>query len=377
MNSSTVRAILAIIAQALLVLSASGADYKVTILNPDGWYSFGEGISGATQVGYGATISDVNAQHALLWNNTAESFVDLHPAGFSSSMAYATSGSSQVGIAVFEGLNGEIFTHAQLWNGSAASAIDLNSAGLQNSYTLAVSGAIQVGRGNGSATGFADHALMWTGSPTSVVDLNPSGSTRSAASAILGATVVGYGTPNGGQQHAMLWHGTSSTVDLHPIGFLSSIAYGVSDTLEVGSAENFSLKNHALLWHGTAESAIDLNPPGYIDSQAKAVSGSIEVGYGANTLSPSGVPVAHALAWNGTATSFVDLHSFLPADFSSSFASGISENGTIVGYAYGPTAVVAVMWTPVPEPSAILLTLLSAPVLFANRRRRSTSHNCS
>ena len=378
MNSSDVRAILAVIAQGLLVLPAFGTDYQVTILNPVGWYSFGEGISATTQVGYGATVSDVNAQHALLWNGTADSFVDLHPAGFSTSMAYATSGATQVGLASKSAPNGSILTHAMLWNGSAASAIDLNSAGLQYSKALGVSGAIQVGSGSSSATGSPEHALMWSGSPSSVVDLNPSPFDESLAAAVFGTTVVGWYEPQGGAMHAMLWHGTSSiTVDLHPKGslFLSSIAYGVSDTLEVGSGETTSLRDHALLWSGTAASVVDLNPPGYQSSVAKAISGSIEVGYGSDgTILPNGRVMAHALAWSGTASSFVDLHTFLPPGFTLSFASGVSENGSIIGYAYGPSAVVAVIWTPIPEPSAISLVLLTAPVLFG-RRRRPTSHN--
>ncbi len=371
MNSSTVRAILVLIAQGLFVLPAFGTDYQVTILNPVGWYSFGEGISATTQVGYGATVSDVNAQHALLWNGTADSFVDLHPAGFSTSMAYATSGPSQVGIATKSDPNtGEILTHAQLWNGSAASAIDLNSAGLHNSKALGVSGAIQVGSGTGAATGNAEHALMWTGSPTSVVDLNPSGLDSSLAAAVFGTTVVGWYEPQGGAMHAMLWHGTSSiTVDLHPKGFLSSNAYGVSNTLQVGSGLTTSLRDHALLWSGTAASAIDLNPPGYQSSQAYAVSGSIEVGSGTDgTLLPNGRAIGHALAWSGTASSFVDLNTFLPPGFTSATASGISANGSIVGYAFGAGPVVAVMWTPVPEPSSLALASFTICVFFGRYR---------
>jgi hypothetical protein len=371
MSLSIIRAFLALIAQGLLVLSVFATDYQVTFLNPDGWYSFGKGISGGIQVGYGATVTDVNAQHALLWNNTAASFVDLHPAGFNTSMAYATSGPNQVGIAVFNSPVGEVLMHAQLWSGSAASAIDLNSAGLQNSQALGVSGANQVGSGTGPATGFAEHALMWTGSPNSLVDLNPSGYDRSVASAIVGSTVVGLGEPVGKSSHAMLWHGTSaSAVDLNPIGFQSSIAYGLSDTLQVGSGTKSGVNGHAYLWSGTAASAVDLNPPGYVNSQAAAVSGLTEVGFGSDgTVLPNGRMSVHALAWSGTASSYVDLHNYLPPGFTLSFARGISEDGTIIGEAYGPNSVVAVMWTPVPEPSVLSLMLLSVPVLFGGRRR--------
>ncbi|HEX4414852.1 MAG TPA: hypothetical protein VH107_14555, partial [Lacipirellulaceae bacterium] len=77
-------------------------------------------------MGQGSGPPTNNQYHALLWNSTADSVVDLHPSGFMSSWAEAMWGTSQVGAGVPAG---GFSDHALLWNGTAASAIDLNLAG--------------------------------------------------------------------------------------------------------------------------------------------------------------------------------------------------------------------------------------------------------
>src|SRR5664280_2450600 len=90
------------------------AQYTFIDLNPSGFdYSYGQGISGSQQVGYGTLTSGGN-NHALLWSGTAASAVDLHPSGFSSSLAEGISGSQQVGYGTLTsgGADG-----ALLWSG--------------------------------------------------------------------------------------------------------------------------------------------------------------------------------------------------------------------------------------------------------------------
>ncbi|MEM4409849.1 MAG: PEP-CTERM sorting domain-containing protein [Candidatus Caldarchaeum sp.] len=60
--------------------------------------------------------------HASLWSSSAASWVSLHPAGASTSAAYAAWGTNQVGHARVGGL-----PHASLWSGTAASWVDLHT----------------------------------------------------------------------------------------------------------------------------------------------------------------------------------------------------------------------------------------------------------
>src|SRR5262245_49319458 len=97
----------------------------------------------------------------------------LHPVGFVSSVARGVSGASQVGYGAVAADGSP--EHALLWSGASASLVDLNPVGFSRSFAGGVSGASQVGSGAGPATGMRDHALLWSGTAASVVDLNPVG----------------------------------------------------------------------------------------------------------------------------------------------------------------------------------------------------------
>ena len=89
-------------------------------------------------------------------------FVDLHPAGYTSSTARAISGGQQAGEAFVSGSS-----HAMSWAGTAASAADLNPPGFTSSAAGATSGAQQGGWGIGPSTGGNTQALLWSGTPAS------------------------------------------------------------------------------------------------------------------------------------------------------------------------------------------------------------------
>ncbi len=272
-----------------------------TNLHPsDFWNTEALGVSGGIQVGFG------NREHngpfeALLWHGTAESVTSLTPSWASSSMAYAASGNTQVGSAVYR----ETFRGAAvLWHGTAESAVDLTPAGYRDSGLLGVSGNSQVGSAE----------LVYT-------EAHPYGET-----------------------HAFLWSGTAeSAIDLHPQGYWQSVAYGVSGTHQVGEVVDDPSgplpRYRATLWEGSAESRINLHPSGYFASIALGISGDRQVGYG--TTKSDGTRF-HALTWNGSRESVIDLHQFLPTGFTTSSASGIDEQGNIVGQADG----FAVLWHP-------------------------------
>jgi hypothetical protein len=91
---------------------------------------------------------------------------------------------------------------------------------------------------------------------------------------------------------------------------------------------------------------VDLRPSGFTSSEALGVSGGQQVGYGYGEIT---VGYDHALLWTGSADSVVDLHTFLPPEFTTSFAHGIDADGNIVGYAYDPaTGGHAFLLQPVP-----------------------------
>src|SRR5262245_52955229 len=96
MNTTTIRALLFALATSAFAAPVHAISYTVTLLQPAGYgYSNAWGADGTSQVGYATNSS--SREHAILWNGTAESFVDLNPPGFETSFIYGVSGDHQVG----------------------------------------------------------------------------------------------------------------------------------------------------------------------------------------------------------------------------------------------------------------------------------------
>jgi uncharacterized membrane protein len=221
---------------------------------------------------------------------------------------------------------------------------------------------------------------LWHGTVESVVDLHPDEFLHSSARAVSGNTQVGHGYSQqpplhpavGLNIHALLWAGTAaSVVDLNPAGFDFSAATAVSGAVQVGHGSTAATTNnyHALLWRGTAESVVDLHPPGFDFTAAEGVSERGQVGYGKGIATDGRI---HALLWRGTAESVIDLHPYLsglPVTLVESYANGIESNGSIVGYGRDSNGDhFAILWTPVPEPSA--WTLVSFGMMGVALRSR-------
>ena len=108
--------------------------YTVKDLHPSGFAdSYAFGISGGQQVGYGLLQPPPDRNNrALLWSGTAASVVDLTPTGpqypsgsFDTQLVTSgVSGGLQVGYG--QGRATFFRTHALLWNGTAASVMDLH-----------------------------------------------------------------------------------------------------------------------------------------------------------------------------------------------------------------------------------------------------------
>src|SRR5262249_28910531 len=124
-----------------------------------------------------------------------------------SSVAYGTNGSQEVG---WFSISYSAFGHAVLWNGTAASAVDLHPTGFSwavTSAALATNGAQQVAYGQGPNYAIS-RALAWSGTADSVVDLQellPPGYTFSRAYSIdQSGNIFGIATAVDGT-HAVEW----------------------------------------------------------------------------------------------------------------------------------------------------------------------------
>jgi hypothetical protein len=376
------------------------AEYEVIILTAPAPLtdSVAEGTRAGQTVGTGRIAGSTypDETHAVLWPSGSTVGIDLNPTNFRYSAALETDGQRQVGSG--SGAATAYARHALLWNGSANSYTDLHPAGNWNdSIARAIAGTQQVGninlyiQGQESSPIIIEHAALWAGTAASVVDLHPplSGCERSYGNDTDGSHQVGqcyFNTPNTTAPYrALLWSGTAaSAVVLHPAGYTHSFAEGVSGNEQVGYAFN-SLQgdglSRALLWHGSAGSVVNLHPAGYDSSSANATNGATQVGSGS---APAFLGQSHALRWSGTAASVLDLHLLLPAEFSEggSIAFDIDAAGNIAGLAQRPDGTTtAVLWRKIgdtggPTPTAVpTATPTPTPLVAEHTSFRSPTAN--
>ncbi len=251
--------------------------------------------------------------HAALWTNAGASFADLHPAGFTASLA--------------EGLD--------QYTDVVGYAID--SGGLLHPWIL-----------------FGPHVGGARELP------RPSGFTQAAATAIANESenqtnshVGGYGTASNGQTHPLVWipdgAGGYKVLDVLP-------SFGVSGVIVAGDPSQFAVGKktnafagsiittssggnyHAAIWYGTNWSKVaDLHPAkgGFTTSSVYAervlTDYTVEAGLAAK---PQGRgTVWSAMVWRGTAGTAFNLGKKLPAGFTQSTANGIDNIGNIIGAA--------------------------------------------
>jgi hypothetical protein len=258
----------------------SGSPASWVDLHPAGaFFSEALGATSGLQVGRADIFG---TQRASLWNGTPDSWTDLHPGaalGVSSSgsVAYGAGGNQQVGlVSALFGASTSAF-HASLWTGSASSWVDLHPAGATESIAYATDGSQQAGR---VTVGSIAHAGLWRGTAASWVDLHPAAATlHSTAYGTDGGLQAGYifvGDASHRATHASLWRGSAASwVDLNPAGSPGSVAYAAGAGMQAGYAyvsDGSTL--HATLWSGTADSALDLHqflPPGFSSSIAQGI----------------------------------------------------------------------------------------------------------
>lgn len=173
------------------------------------------GVWGNQQVGWELTG---NFAEARLWNGTANSMVDLHPAGFDVSQAVATNGTTQVGTASVDERLGEAHGGARvridsavIWHGTAES-VEFLPTPFTDTFAQAISGNTVVGYGQITTTRgvpIDDRAMLWEGPFNTMVmlhDVLGKGWTDSRATAIdAQGNVAGWARFQNGVTHGILW----------------------------------------------------------------------------------------------------------------------------------------------------------------------------
>ncbi|HYE63322.1 MAG TPA: hypothetical protein VD997_15125 [Phycisphaerales bacterium] len=291
---------------AVLLTAPVHAQWTAEILGPaDGSRSIANGVHANQQAG--SLESPANApRRAVLWSGDPGFMIDLHPAGSTTSEAFAAHAGQQGGSA--DG-------RACYWTGSAASFTLLSN---DSSDVWAVFNGQQ---GGDRVVGGSVRASLWSGTPESWIDLSLPGFGASAVFGMSQGQQVGLYLLNAHWNfRACMWSGSgASFVDLHPSGFSSSTAYGCGDGQQVGTADS-----RAALWTGSAASFTDLTPPGVgLIGAALAVCGGIQVG----SIAPSPASYPRAALWRGSAATFEDLSTALPPTAISSHATGVWTDG--------------------------------------------------
>lgn len=101
----------------------TGSANSAIVLTPQWALSaWAGGVSGNVQVGSARQSTDNYAFHAMLWHGNAASGVDINPIGWYESWAAATTGSSHVGRG--KAFSGDL-DHALLWNSTGSTVVDL------------------------------------------------------------------------------------------------------------------------------------------------------------------------------------------------------------------------------------------------------------
>lgn len=229
--------------------------------------------SGQRVGGVGVAMED----HAALWSAEGGSaLVDLHPDGSAFSEALDAGGMQQVGNAGVIEAGGSVRQHASLWEGSADSWVDLHPAGFEVSFATGVDAGTQVGWVQDSIIASPAQrieASIWSGSATSWRSVHPPGSAGSSAWSVYGDFQVGVAEVSG-ENHAALWNGSAGTwVDLHPNGAAMSWAKSVWGRKQAGWVITGG-RQVAACWSGGPTSFVNLHaslPGGYASSQATGV----------------------------------------------------------------------------------------------------------
>lgn len=349
---------------ALMISCAVGADCRA-----QAWtWRFLNGLESGKDVNGLAAFDDLRGGYAykggvprpVLWNKDHVA-IDITPASRTSGQVFGMSSDRQVGYAASPNVY-----HAAAWRGTAESYVNLNPAGFRSSYAYAVRGDQIAGFGQVITTG-EPHAVMWTGPTDTFTDLhNNTLAVRSYAYATDGEYQGGTAAFRDVGEVAALWHGSADTmINMHPSwnGSPNSQINGMAPGVQVGQ-----IGIGPYLWHGTPESAKRMTPAGYSGGEMHATDGVHHVGdVGKNGTGWAGI-------WmSDDPNSFVNLAEMVSTNLWSSHARAIysdSERIVVVGQVrIGLGVEQGVVWVQeLPAPGAAALMLMGVVVM--GRRKR-------
>ena len=288
----------------LLVVASVRAQWTAIKLSDSGVTL---GVGAGVQVG-----ATYQVNHALIWQGSPQSGVDIHPAGYASSIAYGVDNGFQGGSAVLNGFN-----HAGLWNGTSASWTDLHPTHADGSEIVS----LQNGWGVGNISfGNIRHAYAWHGTTTQI-DLHPKNASSSIAMATHGGLHGGAVTVDGVTMACIFDTDPKNLTILNPTGAISSAVRAVHGDYQGGAVSLVPGLYRASLWYGTAESWVDLHPgPPNLSSHVNGAWDGIQVGRLGRD----------AAVWNHSASSFENLGEFLPISYDASEAFSVVRDGDTV-----------------------------------------------
>jgi len=249
-----------------------------------------KGRAGNLQVGWGIGPTTRMRSAPIAWHGTAQSAAFLAvPFTTYGAQALATDGVQIVGFATaYNGRNGGL-DHALIWNATNGTVIDLGAGG---------NGAQALSAAHGQQAGFTTRlsgpvATIWAGTAASQIVLHPdNGAVTSQISATNGLRQVGFcgfdanvvdeathGRTMKRIDYAFVWDATVARAhSIHPTGFRQSYATSINGSSIVGYAYNgYESDNvatcHAILWNSRLQ-PIDLNrflPAGFTGAMANSI----------------------------------------------------------------------------------------------------------
>jgi probable HAF family extracellular repeat protein len=358
------------------------SSYKFTDLGTlGGPNSFASAINGAGEVvGRADTqliknpYSTGNPYRPFLWkpsvpNGPNGSMTDLDPGSLG--IDPTATGINGPGQVVGDEFVNDNDLQAFLWtpaapDGTSGGAVVLGTLGGTDSHALGINGSGQVVGWSYTTSGpslLPRYAFLWTpatpnGTSGTMAQLPTlSGTPAGSANGIndLGQVVGAAGSA------AFLYSG-GNMIDLGGLGNIpeSSDAYGINNLGQVVGNSALSTNNdHAFLWtpatpNGTSGTMIDLGSLGGGNSYATAINRAGQVVGDIETSSG----LQHAFLWtpttpNGTTGTMVDLNTLINANnVSLEYASGINDQGQIVGYGLFNKNVHAFLLTPASKAQA-------------------------
>jgi probable HAF family extracellular repeat protein len=285
--------------------------------------------------------------HAFLWMQSS-GMQDLGTfPGWQGSYATAINRSGQI-VGYAEKPVGRLADYAAfLWTAQRGlRAVQGVSSTSGYAYGINLSGQIV---GSSLMANGENHAFLWT-TGNGMQDLGTLGGTYSAAFGINNSgQVVGYSRLPGHQiYHAFLWTEGSGMQDLGTFGSPScncnSQAYGINDYGEiVGTSQNASQSFwRPVLWKGAKMQSLGTLGGQNSNAGAYAINNSEQI------VGWTGVPrqvssYSHAFLWSAS-TGMQDLGT-LPTG-NTSYALGINNSGSIVGFSGTTLGNRAFLWTP-------------------------------